>query len=565
MADARRVALLCIDPWLKKEGSYRPFNYSVRRIEAAIRAEPEFDSLDLRVFDTQSADPDALFAELERFDPDVIGASAYVWSFPTFLEVSRRARARRPDVTSIFGGPSARPEMFALAPFAPYADDVDALVLGEGERTIQDILRLPDRSRDSLSTLPGLSISNGSSFVATAHAEPPPLEGLASPFQMDLVPHGFTGHLETFRGCPLSCSFCQWGDLSNASRTFSKEYLVRELEAFGRMEARGVTLVDAALNLNPRAFRNLVQAEEDVRFLRSVHFHTEVYPSHMTPEHLRFLETIEADSVGIGLQSYDPEVLKRVERNFYADRFERTVRDVGSIVPDTVVEIILGLPGDNPDSFRRTLEQARRLPVGVRVYKCLVLPNALMSRAPAHFAMEYDPRTLQMISCWGWSREELERACEELTELVKTDGGEILDGSDTWKFPSFAEAERRRVRHPAALSLRPDLQALLARELGAASDLTWALREARYGGERLVLSTETPEGALDIEIRSAQNGRPGFRTRAGIAFSYVPPPNRTPGRATLAVLERVADRLGPILRKSEGLPFSEPHRLPLVR
>lgn len=37
-------------------------------------------------------------------------------------------------------------------------------------------------------------------------------------------------------------------------------------------------------------------------------------------------------------------------------------------------EIILGLPGDDPETFRRNFERARRLPCALRDYHCVVLP-----------------------------------------------------------------------------------------------------------------------------------------------------------------------------------------------
>jgi radical SAM superfamily enzyme YgiQ (UPF0313 family) len=554
--------LLCIDPWRKVEGSYRPFNYPVRKIEAAIRAHPALASVEVRVFDTDQADADKVTAAVEAFDPDVLGASAYLWSFPTFVEVARRTRARRPDTTVIFGGPSARPEMFALAPFAPFSTEVDALVLGEGEEVIVDLLQMRDRGRDALRAVPGLAVFGRRGWEQTPERPLPQLDGLPSPYQMGLVPQGYSAHLETFRGCPLSCSFCQWGDLSTTTRIFSKEYLIRELEAFARIGACGAIIVDAALNLNPRAFRNLFAAEREVGFLRTAHFNTEIYPSHMTDDHLAFLEMVEADSVGIGLQSYDKEVLKRVERPFQEERFERVVHDVARIVPDATVEIIVGLPGDNPDSFRRTLERARKLPVCVRVFRCVVLPNALMSRAPAHFAMDYDPVTLQMNSCWGWSRDDLDKVCEELATMVQAEGGDMNEGCNSWKLPSLAEVPRRMAERTHAASeaagggvaAPPSLRDLLARELADASQHRWSLQSARYEHDRLLLDVATGPGSLTVEIRRALQGQPSFRARAGLAFSYITRSAGEPAHADLLALERVTDRLGPLLRTQIDLP-----------
>ena len=39
-------------------------------------------------------------------------------------------------------------------------------------------------------------------------------------------------------------------------------------------------------------------------------------------------------------------------------------------VSAVAVEIILGLPGDSPENFRRSFERARSLPCALRVYHC---------------------------------------------------------------------------------------------------------------------------------------------------------------------------------------------------
>jgi hypothetical protein len=62
-----------------------------------------------------------------------------------------------------------------------------------------------------------------------------------------------------------------------------------------------------------------------------------------------------------------------------------------------------------------------------------VLPSALMVRAPAHYAMDYDPVDLKMRSCLGWSEEALRRECEYVTSRANAEGGR--SGQFFWIFP----------------------------------------------------------------------------------------------------------------------------------
>src|SRR5262249_26608102 len=128
-----------------------------------------------------------------------------------------------------------------------------------------------------------------------------------SPFQLGLMPGGSVAYLETYRGCPFSCTFCEWGASDAARTVFSADYLARELEAFARQRVPALFLLDAGLNLNARGFRNLHEAESRVGYLKSAGFWCEVYPSHVKDEHLDFLSRVRASYLGVGLQSLDPE------------------------------------------------------------------------------------------------------------------------------------------------------------------------------------------------------------------------------------------------------------------
>jgi radical SAM superfamily enzyme YgiQ (UPF0313 family) len=539
-----RVALLCIDPWRWAESalqSHRPFNYAVRRIQAAILGNPALSFVDVQLIESKELNAEELLTRLEAFDPDVIGVSAYVWSFPILLETCRRAKRARPDRTIIFGGPSSRPEMFNLPQYRDSAECVDALVVGEGEDCIHDILVAPDRSRDTLLKIPGLAVLASHGWVSTGERRYSALEHHPSPYQMGLMQPPMTAQLESFRGCPLSCTYCEWGDTGVTPRLFSREYLVRELQAIERLKPTGIWLVDPGFNLSAKSFQNLRLAEAEVGALRRIGgFRCEVYPSHLTDEHLRFLEATQAQYAGIGLQSYDAEVLKGVERPFSPARFERVVGEVASIVPDTVVEVIMGLPGDNPDNFKRTLEKVLRLPVAVRVFHCLVLPSALMKRAPASFDLRYDPFTLKVISCLGWSQKDIEEMCLYLNGIARNEESLSVVNAGTWKFSRPGQSDGRLstpssvpvLRSPPVVASQPSQPEETAVAETLRDSVGWLIRDVTpWTLDRAVLVDSDPRKGVRLHVRNgtrefalrivrARPGHRSYREVQGIAYSY---------------------------------------------
>lgn len=427
----RRVALLARYP--ERDRAMPQFipNHGLYMVAASLRA-ARLDGLELRLWDLEGGSLERAAAEVLAFDPDVVGCSTYLWSFPFFVELARLLKEDDPARLVVFGGPSARPSMLGLAPWRDARRWIDALVINEGEHSFVQIVADPERSMAALARIPGLALPADPGWHETPARPLGDLDELPSPYAMDLVPGGGLGVLQTYRGCPFTCSFCEWGTMESPRRVRSVEGLCEEFSGIARSGVGGALLVDAGLNLNAGAFRNLREAADKSGFLRERHLICEVYPAKVRREHIDFLAGVHKPLVGIGLQSFDNKVLAHVERSYDEARFEDTLAQLKSVA-GVAIEIILGLPGDTPENFRASFERARGLDCALRVYHCVVLPSALMVRAPAHYAMDYDPVSLKMRSCLGWPAEELAAAVEFVHAAAAREGGR--SGEFLWTFP----------------------------------------------------------------------------------------------------------------------------------
>ncbi len=428
----RRVALLARYPEHDPAMPQRIPNLGLRMVEATLRAsrlQP-----DVKVWDLEPSGPNPrdVAADVIAFDPDIVGFSVFLWSFPFFLEVAACLKADDPERLIVFGGPSARPVMLDHAAHRERADAVDVLVINEGEETFRAIVGLDDRSAAALSNLPGLAVRVDGRWQESAARPLGDLNLLPSPYEMDLIPPGGLGILQTYRGCPFTCSFCEWGTLESPKRVRSVDSLSAEFAAMERLGLGAMLLADAGLNLNGGAFQNLRAAAEATGFLRDRGLICEVYPAKVRQEHLDFLRTVAQPYVGVGLQSFDTSVLAQVERKYDEARFEQTLQALGEVA-HVAVEIIMGLPGDTPDNFRRNFERARKLPCTLRVYHCVVLPSALMVRSPPEHALVYDPVWLKMRSCLGWPPGTIAAAADFLDRENARSGGQA--GEFFWIFP----------------------------------------------------------------------------------------------------------------------------------
>lgn len=431
----KRVALVGISPDIAENGGLNTFpSYGIRRIQAAVVADPALADAEVILIDERIAPAEKFIEQILLFEPDILGLSIYLWSTDLLTQVAREVKRRRPDCTIVFGGPSARTQLFELEPFADYADYLDAVVPSDGEEIFGEMVALTDRSKESLKNIPGLAIPGSSGWVLTPPRTPnPDMDTIASPFQAGLMPPRQVAYVETFRGCPLSCSFCQWG-VMDSKRKFSVDYLRRELQAMKETDPVYTFLVDAALNLNAAAFHNLAAAEKEVGFFSTTPLLCEVYPTLLKPEHLDFLERTKWVEIGLGVQSLDPTTLDAISRPFKPAQLKPVIAQLSEFgLVDA--ELILGLPGDTPESFKRTLEEALTWPCNVRVYRCLILPDALMTRAPKEFDIQFDPVTLLMSSCHTWSEKQL-RETQDYVSRLAAESPNSYTGEYWWHFVS---------------------------------------------------------------------------------------------------------------------------------
>jgi radical SAM superfamily enzyme YgiQ (UPF0313 family) len=427
----RRVALLARYP--DRDPAMPQFipNLGLYMIAAALRA-PVLPDLEVKTWDITGGNAERVAAEVIAFDPDIVGCSVYLWSLQFFLDVAVTVKVDDPARLVTFGGPSARPVMLNLEPHRQKSSAVDLLVINEGEITFRDVVERGDRSPAALAGIPGLAVRIQGAWRETTARPVGDLNLLPSPYEMSLMPGRGLGILQTYRGCPFTCSFCEWGTMESPKRVRTADSLCAEFDAMERIGLRGALLADAGLNLNPAAFQNLQLAAEKTGFLANRGLICEVYPAKVRQEHLDFLGGIGDAYVGVGLQSFDNKVLANVERRYDEARFDDTLRALREVA-HVAVEIILGLPGDAPENFRRNFERARRLPCALRVYHCVVLPSALMVRSPPEHQLDYDPVTLKMRSCLGWPAVMLAEEAAFLTREALAVGGRA--GEYFWVFP----------------------------------------------------------------------------------------------------------------------------------
>jgi hypothetical protein len=341
-------------------------------LAATLRQEPGLAGVAIDVLAARR-DPEVAAAALA--EADLVGISLYTWNQRYALEVVRRARARRPDLRVVVGGPSVPRRPDASAAFLAAQPWVDALVLGEGERAFVDIVRAV-RGGDRVAGLPGV-VARVADGVCCGPPRPrlegDAFAGTGSPYLDgtfdDLVARGEIGPittavLETNRGCPFACTFCDWGQATQSRvHELPGERVTRELTWLAERGVPYLYLVDANFGIRrrdveiTRTIGELARVHAAPRF---VFFHL---TKNATTKNLRTVEILRehgvATQVALSMQDFDAEVLLAIKRdNIHpTDALDLRERCHAQGLP-TLNELMLGLPALTATSIRTSIAAA---------------------------------------------------------------------------------------------------------------------------------------------------------------------------------------------------------------
>jgi Radical SAM superfamily/B12 binding domain len=341
-------------------------------LAATLRQEAGLDGMAIEVLAARR-EPDGVAAVLA--EADVVGVSLYTWNQRYALEVARRARGLRRELCVVAGGPSVprRPE--ASAAFLAAHPWVDALVLGEGERAFVDIVRAV-RGGAGVAGLPGVVARDGDGVCCgppRPRLEGDGFAGTGSPYLDgtfdELVARGEIGPittavLETNRGCPFACTFCDWGQATQSRiHELPGERVMRELAWLAERGVPYLYLVDANFGIRrrdveiTRAIGELARRHSAPRF---VFFHL---TKNATTKNLRTVEILRehgvATQVALSMQDFDAEVLLAIKRdNIHPqDALDLRERCHAQGLP-TLNELMLGLPAQTAASIRTSIAAA---------------------------------------------------------------------------------------------------------------------------------------------------------------------------------------------------------------
>jgi len=236
---------------------------------------------DVKIFDMKTVKPDnpskrseyyetVLLEKIREFEPDLIGfGSLFSGNFPDALHYSKVSKANFPDIPIVAGG----------IHFTIYAEKIlekcpsfDWIVLGEGENTIVDLVKILEKGENDFSDIDGFAyrkdnqviINPKLKFIKDADAISFPAYELINfeDYYTDTshwhnpkkLPIKTSVPIISSRSCPNRCSFCSmFRAMGPHWRPRSAKNVVDEIEyVYNKYNHRHFSFMDDNMTLNKK-------------------------------------------------------------------------------------------------------------------------------------------------------------------------------------------------------------------------------------------------------------------------------------------------------------------------
>lgn len=360
--------------------------YAVGTLIAAAKGNEEIDSFyefKEPIFIRKKVDE--VFAEIK--EPYLVGFSNYVWNHEYNKVLARKIKSAYPDCMILFGGHHISPDT-ALMETEPY---VDFMIFGEGEETFEALL-LALKNGTDLSEVPNIAYRKDSQIYRTESKRAqrsdypsPYLTGVFDPILKKYPEIDFHTIIETNRGCPYSCTYCDWGNLHCPVRFFPEERVMQELRWLSDNGIRGFGCADANFGMFER---DEMFVDEMVRLHNEYGVLSRFQVSSAKNSNDRvFSISKKLNECGmdkgatLSFQSLNPVVLENIKRkNIPVETFTSLLNKYNEAGIPTYSELILGLPGETYDSLVQGIDTL--LEAGqhnsLYIHDCEWLPCAVM-------------------------------------------------------------------------------------------------------------------------------------------------------------------------------------------
>ncbi|MGO8880956.1 MAG: B12-binding domain-containing radical SAM protein [Desulfomonilaceae bacterium] len=365
-----------------------------------------------------------IIREITQRSPDILAMTLYLWNSQRSLFIATAVKRLLSNVKVIVGGPDVTPDNSWLL----RQPAIDIGVFGEGEpqfvSALNEIVSSEKHGPCSLNSCEAEQVifkprNKSMKDWDLGQAGYPYVNGIIGASRNGSI------FLETVRGCPFKCKYCYYHKAFDSVRSYPMT-LVEEVLDFAYLQKNRVNeiyLMDPTFNAR-KGFRNILKSMASRRRNHDIKIHTELRADLLTDGDVRLFKEAGLVSAEIGLQTVNPDVLKLAGRSGDPERTLAKAASLRKAEVDVTTGIILGLPGDTPEGFSKTLNRLKETQAFsvIQPFTLAILPGSDFRREAGKLRVQYDERPPYYIkSSDTFSSDSMKMCLDEFEETFEVE------------------------------------------------------------------------------------------------------------------------------------------------
>lgn len=303
----------------------------------------------------------------EKLNPQLVGVTATTSTIKSALKYVEMIKKILPESLTVIGGPHAT---FMPQETLNSSEDLDVVVMGEGEETMVDILDESFQEVPQMDNVPGIFFRDQKTGNIKSTPERPLIKDLDSlpfparhlvPFESYAASKEQTGGIITSRGCVYSCNYCSSSLIMGKKfRSRSPDNVVDEIEELiDKYQIKDFGFMDDTFMLNKKRANDIADEIKtrglDVSFVASSRV------DRIDSGLLQNLKSSGMKTIYYGVESGSQRILDLMKKDITLKNAEDAVKIAKNAGLEVLTSFIIGYPGETKEDINKTIDFSIKL------------------------------------------------------------------------------------------------------------------------------------------------------------------------------------------------------------
>ncbi len=346
---------------------------------------------EVRIFDyiVSYYSREKLSAQLAEFQPDAVGAGCVTMNFYDAQRILRDVKSCNPDILTMIGGPHVS---FTVEETLQNYPEIDLIFIGEAEDTIIEFAPLI-KQKNKWCNIRGIAfrqddeiVNNGKrDFIMDVDCITMPARHLLPISRYRAL--GYPVSMITGRGCPHSCIFCLGRKMVGSKvRRRNSHLVLDEIEQIINLGFERINIADDLFASDTQRVKEICNGikERNLKFAWSAFARVDT----VNQEMFDAMATAGCDSISFGVESGNPEMLKRIKKGIKLEQAQLAVKMCKQAGMLAHASFMVGLPGETKETLNQTAAFAQSLDIHFGYHYLAPFPGTTLCEKVGDYDLE---------------------------------------------------------------------------------------------------------------------------------------------------------------------------------